>query len=89
VLALDGSLQRLTQGQRNTELTVGAQVEFSLRRVPEQSLKGTLSGAATSIGSTSALANPQLVVQLQNQAIDGAVASAMRGAADGFEQATR
>jgi hypothetical protein len=89
VLALDGSVQRLTQGQRNTELTFAAQVEFSLRRVPEQSLKGTLSGTATSIGSTSALANPQLVTQLQNQAIDGAVESAMRGAAEGFDRATR
>jgi hypothetical protein len=89
VLALDGSVRSLTQGQRNTELTIAAQVEFSLRRVPEQSLKGTLSGTATSIGSTSALANPQLVVQLQNQAIDGAVASAMRGAAEGFDRATR
>jgi hypothetical protein len=89
VLALDGSVQRLTQGQRDTELTFAAQVEFSLRRVPEQSLKGTLSGTATSVGSTSALANPQLLTQLQNQAIDGAVASAMRGAAEGFDRATR
>jgi len=50
-----------------------AEVEFSLRRMPEQSLKGTLSGSATSIGSTSALANPASVLQLENQAIDGAV----------------
>jgi hypothetical protein len=89
VLALDGTVQRLTQGQRDTQLTIAAQVEFSLRRVPEQSLKGTLSGTATSIGSTSALASPQLVAQLQDQAIDGAVASAMRGAAEGFDRATR
>jgi hypothetical protein len=89
VLELDGSLQRLTQGQLDTQLTIAAQVEFSLRRVPEQALKGTLSGAATSIGSTSALAHPELVALLQNQAIDGAVASAMRGAAEGFDRATR
>jgi hypothetical protein len=89
VLALDGTVQRLTQGQRDTQLSIAAQVEFSLRRVPEQSLKGTLSGTATSIGSTSALASPQLVVALQDQAIDGAVASAMRGAAEGFDRATR
>lgn len=89
VLALDGCLQRLTQAQRNAEFTVAAHVEFSLRRVPEQSLKGTLSGTATSIGSTSALANPRLMVELQDQAIDSAVASAMRGAKEGFEQATR
>ncbi len=89
VLELDGAVQRLTQGQSDTQLTFAAQVEFSLRRVPEQSLKGTLSGTATSIGSTNALANPELVVMLQNQAIDGAVASAMRGAAEGFDRATR
>jgi hypothetical protein len=89
VLALDGSLQRLTRGQKDADLLVMAQVEFSLRRVPEQSLKGTLSGSATSIGSSSALANPAVVVQLENQAIDGAVESAMRGAASGFEKAAK
>jgi hypothetical protein len=89
VLALDGSLQRLTQGQFDSELRIVAQVEFSMRRMPDQSLKGTLSGAATSIGSTSALANPGLVAQLENQAIDGAVESAMRGATQGFAQAMK
>jgi hypothetical protein len=89
VLALDGSIQKLTQGQSDTELRIAAQVEFSMRRMPEQSLKGTLSGTATSIGSTSALANPTLVAQLENQAIDGAVESAMRGAVQGFAQAMK
>lgn len=89
VVALDGLLQKLTQGQRDTELRIVAQVEFSMRRMPEQSLKGVLSGAATSIGSTSALSNPSLVAQLENQAIDGAVESALRGAAQGFAQAMK
>jgi plasmid stability protein len=89
VVAIDGSLQRLTQGQHDSELRIVAQVEFSMRRMPEQSLKGVLSGAATSIGSTTALANPALVTQLENQAISGAVESAMRGAAQGFAQATK
>lgn len=89
VVALDGSLQKLTQGQQDTELRIVAQVEFSMRRMPEQSLRGVLSGAATSIGSTSALSNPMLVTQLENQAIDGAVESALRGAAQGFAQAMK
>jgi hypothetical protein len=89
VLELDGSLQRLAQTQENQQLTFAAQVEFSVRRVPEQSLRGTLSGAATSIGSVSALANPSLVTQLQNQAIDGAVESALRGADRGLTQALK
>jgi hypothetical protein len=89
VLALDGSLSRLTRGQKDSDLLIMAQVEFSLRRVPEQALKGTLSGSATTIGSTNALSNPAVVTQLENQAIDGAVESAMRGAAPGFEKAAK
>jgi hypothetical protein len=89
VLAIDGSVQRLTQGQHDSELRVVAQVEFSLRRVPEQSLKGTLSGSATSIGSMSSIASPAAVALLENQAIDGAVESAMQGAAQGFEKAAK
>jgi hypothetical protein len=89
VVAIDGSLQRLSQGLRDTELRIVAQVEFSMRRMPEQALKGTLNGAATSIGSTTALANPAMVAQLENQAISGAVESAMRGAAQGFAQAVK
>jgi hypothetical protein len=89
VLAIDGSVQRLTQGQKDSDLLVVAQVEFSVRRVPEQSLKGTLSGSATSIGSPSALTNPAAIAMLENQAIDGAVESAMRGAAQGFEKAAK
>jgi len=89
VLVLDGSLERLTQSQRASELAFDARVEFSVRRVPEQMLKGTLSGSATSIGAVSALANPSLIMQLQNEAIDGAVESAMRGADRGLSRAAK
>jgi hypothetical protein len=89
VLVLDGALQRLSQSQRAAQLAIDAQVEFTMRRMPEQMLKGTLSGAATSIGSMSALANPTLVAQLQNEAIDGAVESAMRGAGRGLSEAAK
>jgi hypothetical protein len=89
ILELDGSLQRLVQGQNRLQVTFDAQVEYSVRRVPEQMLRGTLSGAATSVGSTSALANPSLVAQLQNEAIDGAVESALRGADRGLSQALK
>jgi hypothetical protein len=87
ILQLDGSLQRLAQVQRNTQVTFDAQVEYSVRRIPEQMLRGTLSGAATSVGSVTALGDPSLVAQLQNQAIDGAVESALRGADRGLSQA--
>ncbi len=89
VLVLDGSIQRLSQTQRSRELTFDAQVEFSVRKMPEQMLKGTLSGAATSIGSVDALAHPGRVTILQNQAINGAVESAMRGADVGLAMAAK
>jgi hypothetical protein len=89
VLLIDGSLQRLSQAQRNTEVSYHAQVDFSMRRVPEQVLRGMLSGSATSVGSVSSLHDPGIVRMLQDQAIDGAVESALRGAAQGFGEAIK
>jgi HEAT repeats len=89
VLLIDGALQRLSQAQQDAQVSYHAQVDFSMRRVPEQMLRGTLSGAATSIGSLSALGDPSIVQMLQDQAIDGAVESALRGAPQGFGEAVK
>lgn len=89
VLLLDGALQRLSMGQSNAQLSYNAQVDYSLRRVPEHQLRGMLSGSATSFGSMNALRDPGTVVELEDQAIDGAVESALRGAARGFGEALR
>jgi hypothetical protein len=88
VLVLDGSLVRLAeQAQGNGTVGFNARVEFSVRKAPEQTLKASMSGAATSIGTASSLVNQRHVSQLQDQAVDGAVESAMRGADRGFLQA--
>ena len=89
VFQLDGALQRLAVGQKNTELSYNAQVDYSMRRMPEQQLRGTLSGSATSFGSVSALRDPGMVMMLEDQAIDAAVESALRGAARGFGAPSR
>lgn len=89
VFLLDGALQRLSQGRKNAELSYSAQVDYSMRRVPQQQLRGILSGSATSFGSVSALRDPGTVTLLEDQAIDGAVESALRGAARGFGEAAR
>jgi len=89
VFLLDGALQRLSQGRKNAELSYNAQVDYSMRRVPQQQLRGILSGSATSFGSVSALRDPGSVTMLEDQAIDGAVESALRGAARGFGEAAR
>ena len=60
---------------------VQARVEFAVRR--EQTLRGTLSGAATTFGSSPTLSD-QGRRSLQDDAVDGAVQSALRGADQGL-----
>jgi hypothetical protein len=86
VLLLDGTITRLAQSSSNGNVTFQAQVEFSIRKVPQQTLQGTFSGAATTIDSAQALTNQGRLMELQNRAVDGAVESAMRGADRGLAQ---
>ena len=88
LLVLDGSVTRLSEGRSASSVTFSAAVEFSLRRVPEQVLKGTLRGAATSIGSAESL-TAKTASLLQDQAVDGAVQSAMQNADQGLRAAAR
>lgn len=81
VITLDGSLTQLLESRVAGTVQVQARVEFAVRR--EQTLKGTLSGAATTFGSTPSLSD-QSRRQLQNDAVDGAVQSALRGANQGL-----
>ncbi len=81
VITLDGSLTQLLESRVAGSVQVQARVEFAVRR--EQTLKGTLSGAATTFGSTPSLSD-QGRRQLQNDAVDGAVQSALRGADQGL-----
>ena len=81
VLTLDGSLMQLTESRVEGSVQVQARVEFAVRR--EQTLKGTLSGAATTFGNGPGLSD-QGRRQLQDDAVDGAVQSALRGADQGL-----
>ena len=51
VFLLEGAVQHLNVGRKNTELSYNAQVDYSMRRVPQQQLRGMLSGSATSFGA--------------------------------------
>ncbi|MGH7297540.1 MAG: HEAT repeat domain-containing protein, partial [Polyangiaceae bacterium] len=81
ILTLDGSIMQLTEARVEGSVQVQAKVEFAVRR--EQTLKGTLSGAATTFGSGPGLSD-QGRRQLQDDAVDGAVQSALRGADQGL-----
>jgi hypothetical protein len=88
VLLLEGQITRLQQAQSNGAMHVDARVEFSVRRVPQQTLKGTLSGGASSIESMRTLSGERLV-ELENQTVGSAVESAMRGADSGLALAAK
>ena len=81
IITLDGSVMQLTEARVSGSIQVQARVEFTVRR--EQVLKGTLSGGATTFGSSPTLTD-QGRRQLQNDAVDGAVQSALRGADQGL-----
>ncbi len=85
VYRLEGQLSRLTQQQQpDGSLTVHARVEFSVVKVPQHTLQGTLSGAASTQGSGSALGNESTMHNLREQVIGGAVESAMQNADHGL-----
>lgn len=89
VMALDGTILRLSQTQASNTMTVQAQIEFSMRKVPDQTLKGTLTGAATTVGTSQGPTSAIGILRLQDQAVDGAVESALRGADRGIVVAAR
>lgn len=76
VLLVDGNLTRLTQSAGpGGGMIVSAQVDLSIRKVPQQVLRGMVSGNA-SASEDSRNAQAQLT-ELQNRAVGGAVESAM------------
>jgi hypothetical protein len=88
VLLLEGQLTRLAQAQASGAMRIEARVEFSVRRVPQQTLKGTLSGGATAVESVRTLSGQRLI-ELQNQTVGSAVESALRGADSGLALAAK
>jgi hypothetical protein len=81
IITLDGSLMQLAESRVAGSVQVQARVEFAVRR--EQILKGTLSGAATTFGTSPTLSDLGRR-RLQDDAVDGAVESALRGADQGL-----
>jgi hypothetical protein len=81
VITLEGSLTELAESRVVGGIQVQAHVEFLVRR--GQILKGTLAGGATTYG-TSPTVSDLGRRRLQDDAVDGAVESALRGADEGL-----
>ncbi len=87
VVVLDGTVTKLAQSASGTNVTCQAEVEFVVRKVPDQTLRSTLSGSAAAMGSGTTSARG--MASLQDQAIGGAVESALRNADQGLLLAAR
>lgn len=76
VLQVDGNLTKLTQTTGTDGSTVvSAKVDMSIRMLPGQTLKGTVSGNAS--GTHGASASKAGLQELQNRVVGGAVESAV------------
>jgi HEAT repeat protein len=86
VLTLDGNLTQVTEARVGGSIQVQVRVEFAVRR--GQTLKGTVSGAATSFGQGTELSSEGRR-KLEEDALSAAVQSALRGAEEGLLVAAR
>jgi hypothetical protein len=77
VLLVDGNLTKLTQTtSRDGAIIISAKVDMSIRKVPQQTLKGTVSGNASG-SDGNGKSTPDAIAQLQNRVVGGAVESAL------------
>ena len=86
VITLDGNVTQVTESRVGGGTQVQVRVEFAVRR--GQTLKGTVSGAATTFGPGSEITE-QGRRKLEEDAVQAAVQSALRGAEDGLLVAAR
>lgn len=90
MLVLDGAVLKMAAEKKSGDTVhFKAQVEFSVSKMPEHSLKVQLTGGATSVGTQSSLVNANRINALEDQAIDGAVESALNGCNVGLDQAVK
>lgn len=85
VMLIDGQLSSLTQNASpNGSVRIEAHVEFTIRKVPQQTLQGTFSGNAHTQQSANALSSQAQVSAVQSLVVSSAVESAMKGGVPGF-----
>lgn len=87
--ALDGSITELAKKQSSDGVGYKARVEFLIRKVPDQTLKATMNGAAQSVADLKAVKGQSELSQLQLDAVDGAVDGALKTASSTLAAAAK
>jgi HEAT repeats len=85
---LDGSLIKLAKKQGADGVGYAARVEYLLRKMPEQALKGTMSGNAQAVADAHLVRSPSELNQLQMDAVSAAIESALKGVSPTLEAAS-
>jgi hypothetical protein len=70
-------------------VSYSARVEYLIRKMPEQSLKGTMSGNARAMADTRTVRDQTELAQLQMDLVGAAIDSALKGASPALEAAAR
>lgn len=88
-VTLDGNLLKLQKSAAGTDVGFAAKVEFVIRKVPEHSLKGSVSGDARALANAGSVRGDKEMNQLQVDAVTAAVESALKGAPIALEAAAK
>lgn len=87
--ALDGSLTKLEKRQADGGVGYAARVEYVIRKMPDQILKGTMNGAAQAMADIKQIRGAGELEQLKLDAMDAAVESALKSAGPTLQAASR
>lgn len=80
MLALDGTLTKLSSSRSGKDLSYSAKVEYVIKRMPQSALKGSISGAAQALADARSIKSRGDHESLQKDAVAAAVESAMKRA---------
>ena len=86
---VDASLTALAKAQGPGGVSYSARVEYVIRRMPDHTLKGTMSGNAKALAELSEIRGKAELTQLQIDAVAGAIDSALKGATPALEAAAQ
>lgn len=85
---LDGSVTQLRRRQGRDGIGYSAKVEYVIREMPSQTLKGSISGSAQALGDVRRPQGRLDIARLRSDAVAGAVESALKGAPLALEAAS-
>lgn len=89
MVAIDGTLSKLASAKSGSDVGWDAQVEYLIKQMPQQQLKGTIKGRGKALANAAAVRGPSEHSQLQTDAVNAAVESALGDASRALDAATK